>query len=117
MPDYNVSSPTTVTLTTIPGDDVFGYTAKLFRFQNVDDPGDPATIKEWTSEDLEHGASFEFDATGSQQYQIALTATAAKATTLDTTVTFSSGIGPSHHVMALDPTTLNELIWNFIPVA
>jgi hypothetical protein len=115
---YNVHSPKEITLTTTPGDDVSGYSAKLFLFQDINDNNDNGTeVRSWNSDELNHGATFHFDATGDQQYQIALAATASAATTLDTTVTFSSGIPDSRHIVPLVTGTLNELTWNFVPIA
>ena len=114
--EYVVEKPNKVTLTTKPGDDVSGYAGKLFFYQNAADPNS-ATLKEtWTSDDLEGGVSFEFDATGNQHYQIAIAATANKATTLDTTVKFAKDIDPSHHVVDLAPATINEPTWEFSPL-
>lgn len=114
---YTVPAPNKVSLKTTPGDDVTGYAGKLFFYQDVTDPEAPVTTKEtWTSDDLEHGVSFEFDAAGNQHYQIAIAATASSATTLDTTATFETAIGPSHHVVPLVTDTLNELTWEFSPL-
>jgi hypothetical protein len=115
--EFNVHAPKKITLTTTPGTDVTGYSARLFLFEDPNDPNAAVTLKEtWHSNTLAGGATFDFDATGTQVYQISLAATANKATNLDTTVTFSSGIGPSHNQIDLLPNTLNELIWNFVPV-
>ncbi len=114
---YTVPAPNKVSFTTTPGDNVTGYAGKLFFYQDVTDPDAPVTLREtWTSDDLEHGVSFDFDAAGNQHYQIAIAATASSATTLDTTVTFETAIDPSHHVVDLDPDTLNEPTWEFSPL-
>ena|SRR5437763_1615344 len=113
---FKVHAPKKITLTTTPGSDVSGYSAKLFLFADPKNPAAPITLKDtWHSSVLEAGATFDFDATGKQLYQIVLVATANSATNLDTTVTFSSGIGPSHDQVDLLPNTLNELIWDFRP--
>ena len=115
--DFNVHAPKKITLTTTPGTDVSGYSATLFLIEDPNNPAATTTIKDtWHSNVLEAGATFDFDAAKPQVYQIVLVATANKATNLDTTVTFSSGIAPSHDQVLLDPSTVNELKWNFVPV-
>ncbi len=113
----NIHIPKKITLTTTPGSDVSGYSARLFLFADPNNPAAAITLKNtWHSDALEAGATFDFDATGTQVYQIAIGATANSATNLDATFTFSSGIAPSHDQVALLPNTLNKLIWNFLPV-
>lgn len=114
---FKVHAPEKITLTTAAGEDVSGYSAKLFLFADPNNPAAPVTLKAtWSRPVLEAGASFDFDASGKQVYQIVLVATANSATNLDATVTFSSGIAPSHDQVALLPATLNELKWNFLPL-
>lgn len=114
--DFSVRKDDTVRFKVTLAEAVTGCAAKLFFFNDVNDPNDDGTVKkEWTSAVLQNGVSFPFDATGDQGYQIALTATANDAATLTSKVTFDSGDPSGDDTVNLDPTTLNELTWNFNP--
>ena len=116
--DFSVQKGDTVRFKVTLSEDVTGCAAKLFFFNDVNDPNDHGTIrKEWTSAALQNGVSFPFDATGSQGYQIAAAVTANAATTLTSNVTFASGDPSAEDTPDLDPATLNELTWNFNPKA
>jgi hypothetical protein len=114
---FSVEAPDTVSFKVAPGDDVTGCPGKLFFFANIHNPNDNGSVREeWTSEELTQGVTFPFDATGKQQYEISLDVTANADTTLTADTTFENGSSaPGHDVVPIEPATLNELTWEFVP--
>jgi hypothetical protein len=113
---YGVKPNTTVTLTTTPGDNVIAYGAKLF-FRDKD--GNVQERKQWTSKQLESGqATFDFDATGKERYQIDLGAKVKEKATIDTVMTFSKHPpNDNPNQLKLDASEPGDIIrfWDFSP--
>ena|ERR1041384_2977893 len=113
---YKVRPNADVTLTTKPDDKIIAYGAKLF-FR--DKNGKIEERKKWTSSQLENGgATFEFDATGKERYEIDLGAEVDKISTLNTEMKFSQHPPKDDSdQLSLDPNEGGDIVrfWEFTP--
>jgi len=113
---YLVKPQTKITFGTTPDDNVIAYGAKLF-FK--DKNGDIEEKAQWTSDQLENGeATFTFDATGDEAYEIDLGAVVSVMSKIKTEMTFSKHPpGDDPDQLTLDPDEPGDIIrfWRFSP--
>jgi len=114
---YRVRTGTTVTLTThTAGAAVIGYAARLF---HVTVSG-ASPVQDWTRAQLEAGqASFVFDATGTDRYEISMGIDVSADTTLGSTTTFNPAEQPpdGNTLSVSSSEGLPIRIWFFFPFA